>query len=133
MVQAATTGAMDFARMDPRDRWWWRKLRWTLHELHSENQVAGLETQHRHWVTLFANASLDADSFDNTKKQAQEILNKILKLRFPWLGDELAATGAQESLVSQFREAYGYPGDPRYESMLADMMAAFKTLEDGRA
>ncbi len=132
MVQAAASGAMDFARMDPRDRWWWRRLRWALYATNKQNLLAGLETQHRHWVTMFANASLDTESFTNARDQAQEILTKILKARFPWIADEFAATGETESLISEFREMYGYPGDPRYEAMLADMMAAFKRLEEGR-
>lgn len=96
-----------------------------------QNLLAGLETQHCHWVTLFANASLDRESFSNTKERAQEVLDKILKARFPWIADKFTATGETESLVSEFREMYGYPGDPRYEAMLVDMMAAFKKLEEG--
>lgn len=132
MVQAAASGAMDFARMNPRDKWWWRRLRWALYAVDRQNLLAGLETQHRHWATLFANASLDAESFSNTKERAQELLTKILKARFPWITDEFTTTGETTSLVSEFREMYGYPGDPRYEAMLVDMMAAFKKLEEGR-
>jgi hypothetical protein len=123
---------MDFTRTDPRDKWWWRKLRWTLETMNNQNLLGALETQHRHWVTLFANASLDGNSFSNTKEHAQEYLEKVLKTRFPWVKGAIS-TGAQstEALVSEFRELYGYPGDPRYEQMLADMMAAFKRLEVG--
>ena len=104
-----------------------------MHAVNNQNVLAGLDAQHRHWVTMFANASLDSDSFANTKEQAQEILNNILNTLFPWAEEDLTAENAKESLVSQFREMYGYPGDPRYETMLADMMAAFKKLEDGHA
>lgn len=134
MVQAAVTGAMDFTRMDPRDRWWWRKLRWTLHAVNRRNLIEALETQHHHWITLFSNSSLTADSFSDTKGRAYDILNRILKARYPWAGDTVTvATNTQEGLVKQFRELYGYPGEERYETMLTNMMDAFKRLEEGRA
>ena len=123
------TGAMDFTRMDPRDRWWWKKLKWVLGAVNNRNLLAGLEVQHRHWITLFSNSALDEDSFKSTKENAQEILDRILKLRYPWTGDETAQSSANEDLVSQFREIYGYPGEPRYAAMLEDMLAAFRTLE----
>jgi len=133
MAQAAVTGAMDFARMDPRDKWWWRKLRWVLELINRRNVAQMLEVQHRHWVTLFSNASLDDSSFSSTKEQAQGALNRLMHTIFPWIEEDAVQASGAESIVSEFRELYGYPGDPRYEQMLADMMAAFKQLEAGHA
>jgi len=131
MVAAAASGAIDFTKMDPRDKLWWRKLQWIIRSVRTQNQLAALETQHNHWVTMFANASLDSNSFANTKQAAQSLLDAILDLRFP---EEATGrrrhTGSTQDVINEFRETYGYPGEPRYEKMLADMMAAFKQLED---
>lgn len=129
MVQASVTGAIDFAQMQPRDTWWWRKLRWTLEAMTRENVIASLAAQHQHWVGIFSNAALDAESFTNAKENAQQLLRSLLQARAPWDKDAIASDiDTATDLVSDFREMYGYPGEPRYEKMLADMLAAFAKL-----
>jgi hypothetical protein len=130
MVQAAVTGALDFTRTEPKARWWWQQLRWVLQTLHNNTKLAYYQAQHRHWVTEFSNASLDNGSFSATKTAADDYLNRITELLLPWESDSLKQTGGAESLVSEFRETYGYPGDPRYEQMLQDALAAFRKLSE---
>jgi hypothetical protein len=130
MVQAAVTGALDFTRTDPKSRRWWQRLRWVLLTLHNKTKLEYYQAQHRHWVTEFANSSLDNGSFSATKAAADDYLNRITKLLLPWESDNLQQSGGAENLVNEFREMYGYPGDPRYEQMLQETLAAFKQLSE---
>jgi hypothetical protein len=132
MVQASTSGAYDFHDFDPQNRWCWKRLRWVLARLDTDNQLQSLLLQHHHWVNIFTNSTLDETSFDTAKGNATELLREFLETRFPWDRDKYAglAGGTLADAIDQFREAYGYPGDPRYEAMLADMMDAFKKLKE---
>lgn len=134
MVRAAAAGAIDFARADPRDKWWWRKLRWITEEIENTAFQQAYEAQHRHWVTVFSNSALKEESFNDSQSQAQEALGSFLAALLPWQAENFrkaAQAGSSDELLAEFRELYGYPGDPRYEEMLAETMAAFKRLEDG--
>lgn len=133
MVRAAATGAMNFADADPRDKYWWRKLRWTVDAISKEDDYKLVEAQHRHWVTIFANSSLDDDGFNTAKANAQDYLSRLIIARYPEYKDTLArAARAQtrEGALEAYREKFGYPGDPRYEAMLQKTLGAFKKLRE---
>jgi hypothetical protein len=133
MVKASATGAIDFAHSDLRDMYWWRKLRWTIDAISREDDYRLTEAQHRHWVTVFANSSLDADGFELAKANAQDYLHKLIIARYPEFASQLAMANraaSREGVVEEFRERFGYPGDPRYEAMLLRTLDAFRQLRE---
>jgi len=133
MVRASVTGAIDFARSDLANKLWWRKLRWTVDAIGQEDDYRLLEAQHRHWVTIFSNSALDEEGFELAKHNAQLQLNKLVVHRYPEYAEQLsqqAYANTREGAVAAYREKFGYPGDPRYEKMVEDTMAAFKKLSD---
>ena len=94
--------------------------------------LAAVETQHQHWVTTFANSGLDDDSFATSRDNAKVLLQQLLMARFPWDKEkyESQKLGTTDEAVAEFREAYGYPGDPRYEAMVARMLEQFDELDE---
>lgn len=131
MVRASVTGAINFAAADLNDRYWWRKLRWTLNSLQKEEDFQLDECQHRHWVTIFANSSLDDEGFTTSKANAQHYLTKLLSARYPEyaaLMKQAAHAETRDGALEAYRERFGYPGDPRYEKMLQDTLEAFREL-----
>jgi len=132
MARAATRRCFDFERFDPRDRWHWKKLRWILEELDAENAIAAVEAQHRHWITTFANASLDDDSFGASRDNAKLLMQQLLIARFPWDREkyENQKLGTADEAIEEFRESYGYPGDPEYEAMLEKMLEQLDKLDN---
>lgn len=133
MVRAAVTGALNFAAADLNDRYWWRRLRWTLYSLQKEEDFELDACQHRHWVTIFANSSLDDDGFAMAKTNAQHFLTKLLSARYPEYAELLqqaAHSSTRDGALEDYRERFGYPGDPRYEKMLQDTLEAFRALAE---
>lgn len=133
MVRASVTGAIDFAAADLNDKYWWRKLRWTLASLEQEENFQLDECQHRHWVTIFANSSLDDESFATAKANAQHYLTKLISIRYPEFAAQLQQAsheGTRDGALEAYRERFGYPGDPRYEKMLQDTLESFRALAD---
>jgi hypothetical protein len=133
MVRASVTGAIDFARSDLRAKGWWRKLRWTVDALQKEDDYKLLEAQHRHWVTIFANSSLDDEGFETAKAHSQDHLNKLIVARYPEYREQLekaAFANTREGALAAYREKFGYPGDPRYEEMLKRTTEAFRKLKE---
>jgi hypothetical protein len=133
MIKAAATGAVDYSHADPQDKYWWRRLRWITDAMAAEDDYRLIEAQHRHWVTIFANGQLDANSFDNAKANAQHYLTQLIGFRYPEYAKKLeqeAFRGSREGALQAFREEFGYPGDPRYEKMLEETMEAFKKLAE---
>lgn len=133
MVRASVTGAINFAAADLNDRYWWRKLRWTLDSLQKEEDFELDACQHRHWVTIFANSSLDDESFATAKANAQHYLTKLLSARYPEYAERLrqaAHESTRDGALEAYRARFGYPGDPRYEKMLQDTLEAFRELAE---
>lgn len=133
MVKASATGAIDFANADLQDKYWWRKLRWTVQHLQEEEDYNITEARHRHWITACANSTLTDDSFATAKANAQEYLNKLITIRYPEYAEHLknqARAQTREGALEAYREKFGYPGDPRYEAMVKRTMDAFKKLHE---
>lgn len=134
MVHAATVGAIDFEKANTRDRWWWRRLQWVVADLDRELRQRSAAAQHLHWITAFANSRLDEEGFKSTQANARQALTELLCELQPWRRDALtaASTPAMDDALAEYRAEFGHPGDPRYEAMLQETMAAFKALEDGK-
>lgn len=127
MVRASAAGAIDFARADLEDNWWWRTLQWTLTEFHRKEKRELLAIQHNHWITAFTNTRLEQPARETSLKNAQEALDDLFHEYYPWLAHE--KTTAADATVDTFREMYGYPGEERYEMMLQELQAAGEEIK----
>lgn len=121
MVRAATLGMIDFSAFDPEDDRWRRRLDWTLQELESQQSRDLLQMRHNHWITLASHGRLTPESFDAAKTNAGIALNRMMKLTYPWLADDIGESGTQqqtEQIVKDYQERFGRPGEPRYDEMV---------------
>lgn len=129
MVRAATTGVIDFTQFDPWDLWWWKRTQWALDELETQLQGEVAKVQHAHWVTLASHGRLEPASFETTMLNARQALDEYMTAMYPWLADTIAGNAAQnsnEALMTQYREEFGSPGEPRYEAMIAGLKSVFR-------
>jgi len=85
MVRAAAAGVINYAGADPTNRQWRLKHRLLLQEFSRQQDQQFIETAHRHWLALLAHGSLTEESFGQVKKTANETLDDIQKLVFPWV------------------------------------------------
>lgn len=132
MVRAATTGAIDFAKFDPRNKFWWRKLDLVLHELHQEDLKKTTGVQHQHWLSTTLVQGLSAEQRAEARVNAENYLVQYLGLHFPWLKERLKLQqNPTEAAVAEYREMYGYPGEERYEKMLQEQLAQWKKIGEG--
>lgn len=133
MVRAALTGAVDFSKADPRDRWWWRRLAWILGEL-EKSETRGLrEAEHRHWIGLCSSSRINKsdENFKLVYHNAVKALDSVQQLYRPWQeASEESKAQTREGALEAFRDEYGYPGDPRYEKMLQEQAAAFEKIRN---
>lgn len=133
MLRAATLGAVNFARFDPWDTWWWKRFYVILDELGRQQNVEALRAQHNHHLALVANSRLTSDSWDECRVAAGEALNRILKNIYPWRADEIGEAGthtSRERAVEQYQEMVGKPGEPRYEHMVSELRRALVKRTD---
>ena len=127
MVRAATLGVIDFSRFDPVSAWWWKRFYMVMNELSAQQHRETNAAVHMHWVTLASHSRLTPESFDATEQRAADALQTLLGSYYPWLDDKFKKSDLQEDpAVKAFREQYGYPGDPRYEKMLAEAKHALR-------
>lgn len=121
MLRAAVSGAFDFHRFDPNDRWSLRHLRWVLQTIESQAINRAAAAKHLHWVILASHGNLTESSFATAQKNATTTLHATLVGETPWLAEQLAklASGdSQQELIAQYYETFGRPGDARYEAMI---------------
>lgn len=84
MVRAAITGAIDYSRADPRNKFWRIKHRLVLGELERADDRKLLEYTHQHWCAYLSHGSLKEASFNTAKKAAIDSLRGLQALTFPW-------------------------------------------------
>jgi G:T/U-mismatch repair DNA glycosylase len=84
MVRAAITGAIDYSRADPKNKFWRIKHRLVLGELERADDQKLLEYTHQHWCAYLSHGSLKESSFATAKKASIDALNGLQKLIFPW-------------------------------------------------
>ena len=127
MVRAANQGVLDYSKFDPFNPWWWKRFYWLLGELRAQQHRETTIASHLHWVTLASHSNLTPESFETAKKNAGDYLRELLHAYYPWVEIKSEKTD-QASLEQEFRDAYGYPGDPRYEKMVADAKRVLRKL-----
>lgn len=132
MVRLATSGRYDFKQHDPEDRWKIRQLRWMCETLLAEQDREVAKVDHQHWLSIATQAAIQqqTDTAVNARQHAAQAYFRILRATLPWESDRIGADATQETTeaaVSAYREAYGGPGDPRYEKMVAELMAELES------
>jgi len=125
MIRAAATGVIDFTQFDPTSAWWWKRMYMLLGELVAQQHREINLAVHTHWVTLASHSRLSPESFTSTQQHANNALQTLLDSYYPWLENQKTGD-PNKVLMDAFRQQYGYPGDPRYEKMLAEAAAALR-------
>lgn len=132
MVRAQVTGAIDFERFDPNDKWWWRKLTFILKELDTQDSKDIAKINHHHWTAMATVPDLDPEQWEEAKLNASEYLAEVTGLYYPWMKEELSERrNSRDDAVEEFREIWGYPGEPQYEQMLLDNAETWRKIKSG--
>lgn len=84
MVRAATTGAIDYSRANPEEKFWRIRHRLVLHELERADEQKLLEYTHQHWCSYVSHGSLKEGGFEIAKKSAIKLLRGLEASVFPW-------------------------------------------------
>lgn len=85
--------------------------------------------QHHHWITLATRRDLDDTSFETVKTNASNSLNRILQATYPWLAEQIGKDeekSARDSVINDYHEMFGRPGEARYEAMVDEIHKALK-------
>lgn len=128
MVRASTTGAINFAQFDPRNKFWWRRLDLILAELHREDLKKVATIQHQHWLGMSV-AATTPELRAEARGNAASYMTDIVGHYFPWMKGELAKIkNPTDSAMEEFRDMYGYPGEERYEKMLQEQLDQWKQI-----
>jgi hypothetical protein len=117
MVQAAVSGALDFARADPQDSWWWSKLQWTIDELARQRQLTLSLAQQQHWLAYVGHTRLSESGAETVAEQTTEIIHELSRHLFPWstpAAPQDASNGLRELWVS----VYGDLQSPETQAMV---------------
>jgi hypothetical protein len=110
MVRAATTGAIDYSRADPAEKFWRIKHRLVLQELERADDQKLIECTHQHWCAYLSHGSLKEGGFDTAKKAAIRSLRGLERIIFPWQPDPETETenstidGATQNLIKYYRQ-----------------------------
>jgi len=127
MVRAATTGAIDFTRFDSNDKWWWQKLKFVLEDLYNHDLKSTATLRHRHWSTILLADGLAPEAREAARVNIGETLIEVLSLYQPWL-KEAFNKSETEDFETSYRNIHGYPGEERYEKMLAENAEAWRKI-----
>lgn len=110
MVRAATTGAIDYSRANPSEKFWRIKHRLVIHELERADDQKLVEYTHQHWCAYLSHGSLKEGGFEIAKKAAITSLRGLEQIIFPWLPDPETETknstmdSATDQLVKYYRQ-----------------------------
>jgi uncharacterized protein YdgA (DUF945 family) len=128
MVRAAASGAIDFARADPRDRFWWTRLNLTLEHLEDEAVREVTRMNHATAAALLARADLKQDSIDKVRDHADALVRKVSTLLFPWVDfDPRTATAtAIGAMRAQWAAEWGDPESAATKAKIAATVAAMQ-------
>lgn len=110
MVRAATTGAIDYSRANPDEKFWRIKHRLILHELERADEQKMVEYTHQHWCAYLSHGSLKEGGFEIAKKAAIRSLRGLEHAIFPWDASPESETknstmdSATENLIKYYRQ-----------------------------
>lgn len=127
MVQAAANSGLDFSAANPRCRRWWTKARWILDRLEDLNTLTLYDMQHRQHVSVL-DYNLDKQAFDSHWKSANDILNNVFAINFPWSKDasKNKSQNDRDALLAQWKKKYGDPKDPKVQEYFLKVANAWR-------
>ena len=136
MTRAAVTGAIDFAKADPFDKHWWRRLYWVMETIENEHRTRVLTLSQQHWSATRLINNLEPESYENARDQAHALLLRVMGCHYPWMRDELSRDSShdeRQDILDVYREEFGQPGDPKYDAMVKQWEAYAAMTSEQRA
>jgi hypothetical protein len=121
MVRAATSGAINYAGADPRNRQWRIKHRILLSEVERREDYELLITAHKHWLALISHGNLTENSFKDVKRHANDILSAIQKTVLPWVQED-KSEGAENAVKT----------DTIVDTATKELIDRYKALNDDK-
>ncbi len=114
MCQAAAEGAVDFSRADPRNPHWWMKLRIVLDQVEARNLIEVTKLNHATTAALLSRGDLTEDSINKLRDNAERLVTRVKKERFPWVqfDDQAVTQQVVERMSRMWAETWGDPDDP---------------------
>ena len=103
MVRAAASGVINYAQADPDDINWRMRHALLLRETRRQDDFRFLSAIQRHWGAYVAHGRLTEESYKNVAKYANESLDDIQDIIFPWpkQPQKSTATAAQPTAETQ--------------------------------
>jgi hypothetical protein len=113
MVQAAASGAIDFAAADLLDRRWWTKVRWILDRIEETNVLTVLQLQHAQHASV-VNYNLSKEAFDQHWNGGNDLIKTVHDIQFPWAKKQQAAASnrGRSDLLEEWKQRFGDYKDP---------------------
>lgn len=126
MVQAAAIRGIDYAEANPRNRYWWLKVRWIVDRLEDLNTEKVFMMQHAQHAAVL-DYKLEG-IFDKHWDDANRVMTGVYELNFPWdrNANDKARKSAQEKLMEQWRAKYGDPNDPKVQAHFKKVADAWR-------
>lgn len=128
-MQAATTGAVNFALADPFDSWWWKRTSWVLTELLRQRNLQYLGHELSLCLSQLSNPLFCKDGgIDAISEKCYGHLEKLHAATFPWTAGTDTKQAAKETasrMEEQWLEIFGEAGlseaaiDAQIEAMYA--------------
>jgi hypothetical protein len=122
MVRAAASGTFNYAGSDPLDKNWRLRHRLFLQEISRQEEQKLFDSVHEHWCAYLSNGNLTPDGFNAAKKGADETLNNLRQVIYPWIEPPSTAVTTQASgstidpetqrLIDKYKALVNKPAKP---------------------
>ena len=119
---------MDFSKFDPFDGWAWTKLKLVLQQLEDEQLQLISDVDFRYYTTMAASKWVSEDSGKLCVEQSAVARNKLIGSYRPWVLPDTTndVQAARDDIAATHKRLFGSPGEPRYEAMVAALLATTK-------
>jgi len=124
MVRAAASGVVNYACADPDDINWRIRHALLLREMRRRDDLQFLDALQRHWTAYVSHGRLTEESYKNVTKYANETLDDLQAIMFPWPKTAAKTTegGAPETAKPQAQKV---TIDNETEKLIAAYKASF--------
>ncbi len=113
MLQAASSGALDFRRADPRSRAWQRRLNIALYSIEKANVARWSEVEAAHAHAMLSRVDLTDDGYEHYQAASARHRQSVRRRLFPWFVEKVVDRGdAAKALERQWIAVWGDPKDP---------------------
>ena len=131
MIQAAAVQGIDFTAAEPRNRWWWIRTGWLLDQLEFKNVEKLYILQHQQTISVLSQ-KLEADAFKQQWEAANNILQHVWAINFPWSKDakDDYKKREYERMMEKWKEKFGDPKDPAVQARFAKVATQWKAKSE---